>query len=169
MTWSSRSTSAPARSETFLGRISLLGNAGPGGGGGERSLVAREARRLRRPQPDAVEYSDQRYAKSQPQFHARLPLPHRRRPARPGRRRDRLSQLCPLLGRKSIGLRQPVEAFAKPPGKIVDPALAAQPSPLADLLHRHPQNQDLMHQRRAVGACLLYTSDAADDLLCVDL
>src|SRR6202043_4103745 len=36
--------------------------------------------------------------------------------------------------------------------KIVDPALAAQTAALADLLHGQPENQHLVHQRRAVGA-----------------
>src|ERR1700753_1467321 len=57
----------------------------------------------------------------------------------------------PSLRREPIDQRQPVEALAKSPREIVDPALAAQPSPLPDLLHGHAENQDLMHQRGAVG------------------
>ena len=58
----------------------------------------------------------------------------------------------PPLRRKAVDQRQPVEAFAKPSRKIVDPALAAQTSALADLLHGHAEDQHLMHEHRAVGA-----------------
>jgi hypothetical protein len=53
---------------------------------------------------------------------------------------------------QTVDQRQPVEALAQSPREIVAPALGAQPAPLPDLLHGHAQNQDLMHQRRAVGA-----------------
>src|SRR6202047_530646 len=65
-----------------------------------------------------------------------------------GRRIDPL----PPLRCKTIDQRQPVEALAETARKIVDPALAAQTAALADLLHGHAENQDLMHQHRAVGA-----------------
>ncbi len=58
----------------------------------------------------------------------------------------------PLLRGKPVDQRQPVETFAESPREIVDPALAAQSTALPDLLHRHAEDQDLMHQRRAVGA-----------------
>src|SRR5882672_3067869 len=54
--------------------------------------------------------------------------------------------------RKPVDHRQPVVAFAESPGEIVDPALAPQGPLLCDLLHRHAENQHLMHQRGAVGA-----------------
>src|SRR6202022_3087054 len=56
--------------------------------------------------------------------------------------------------RKPVDHRQPVEALPEWLCKIVDPALAAQGAPLCDLLHRHAENQYLMHQRGAVGAAL---------------
>src|SRR5260370_17606237 len=58
----------------------------------------------------------------------------------------------PPLRRKSIDQRQPVKTLPESPREIIDPALAAQVAPLPDLLHCHAQNQDVMHQRRAVGA-----------------
>jgi len=57
-----------------------------------------------------------------------------------------------MLGREPIQQRQPVEAFAEPPCKIVAPAFGTQSPPLADLLHGQPLNQHVMHQRRAVCA-----------------
>src|SRR6266849_9617613 len=75
----------------------------------------------------------------------RWPVPRRIQFADPP---DRL----PPLRRKSVDQGQPIEAFAEPAREIIDPALAAQSAPLPDLLHGHAQNQDLMHQRRAIGA-----------------
>ena len=57
-----------------------------------------------------------------------------------------------MLGRKPVDQRQPVEAFAESPREIVVPALGAQSPPLPDLLHGQAVDQDIMHQRRAVGA-----------------
>ena len=45
-----------------------------------------------------------------------------------------------------------VETFTETPREIVAPALGQQVAPLADLLHREPHDQHLMHERRAVGA-----------------
>src|SRR5258708_22566047 len=61
------------------------------------------------------------------------------------------SEILPPLRRESIDQRETVEAFAEPPREIVDPALPAQSAPLPDLLHCHPQDQDLMHQRGLRG------------------
>ena len=54
--------------------------------------------------------------------------------------------------REPVQQCQPVEAFAKSPREIVDPALTHEATALADLLHGHAENQHLMHQRGAVGA-----------------
>src|SRR5215213_226969 len=56
------------------------------------------------------------------------------------------------LRRKSVHQRQPVEAFAKPAREIVIPALGTQSTLLPDLLRGHAQDQNFVHQRRAVGA-----------------
>jgi hypothetical protein len=58
----------------------------------------------------------------------------------------------PLLRRKPINQRQPIKALAKSAGEIIGPALGAQAAPQPDLLHRQAENQNLVHQRRAVGA-----------------
>src|ERR1700676_3715139 len=62
------------------------------------------------------------------------------------------SESLPALCRESVDQRQPVETLAEAPREIVDPALPAQAAPLPELLHRHALNQNLMHQRGAVGA-----------------
>ena len=50
-----------------------------------------------------------------------------------------------VLRREPVQQRQPVEAFAEAPRKLIAPALAAQASPLADLLHGHSVDQHGMH------------------------
>src|SRR5260370_7558083 len=62
------------------------------------------------------------------------------------------SPLLPPLRRESIDQRQPIQTLPESAREIIDPALAAQTAPLPDLLHRHAQNQNLMHQCGAVGA-----------------
>src|ERR1700722_10141349 len=62
-----------------------------------------------------------------------------------------LKLLAPL-GRKSIHQREAIEALLEPAREIIDPALTMHAAPLSDLLHGHAQNQNLVHQRRAVGA-----------------
>src|SRR4051794_32924665 len=56
------------------------------------------------------------------------------------------------FGRKPIDQRQPVEALAESPGEIVLPALGAQSPLLADLRHGQAVDEDIVHQRRTVGA-----------------
>jgi hypothetical protein len=58
----------------------------------------------------------------------------------------------PFRRGKPIDQCQTVKTFAESAREIIDPALAAQSAPLPDLFHRHAENQDLMHQRGAVGA-----------------
>src|SRR4029078_3151147 len=57
-----------------------------------------------------------------------------------------------VLGRKPVDQRQPIQAFAEPPREIIFPALGAQSPLLPDLRHGQAVNEDIMHQRRAVGA-----------------
>ena len=68
--------------------------------------------------------------------------------------RSRKGDALTLLRRKAVDQRQPIQALAKPPCEIIQPALAAHAAPLADLFHRHAQDQDLVHQRRAISAKL---------------
>src|ERR1700687_6011598 len=58
----------------------------------------------------------------------------------------------PSHRRKAVDQRQPVKTFPESAREIVDPALAAQPTPLPDQLHRHAQNQNLMHRGGAAAA-----------------
>src|SRR5258708_14500816 len=57
-----------------------------------------------------------------------------------------------VFGREPIDQRQPVEALAESPGEIVLPALGAQSPLLADLRHGQAVDEDVVHQRRTVGA-----------------
>src|SRR5882724_676302 len=57
-----------------------------------------------------------------------------------------------VFGREPIDQRQPVEALAESPGEIVLPALGAQSPLLADLRHGQAMDEDVVHQRRTIGA-----------------
>src|SRR5262249_15660171 len=58
----------------------------------------------------------------------------------------------PLLRRKAVSEREAIQAFLKPPREIILPALALQAAPPADLLQRHALDQNVMDERRSVGA-----------------
>lgn len=58
----------------------------------------------------------------------------------------------PACRRKPVHQRQPIQAFLETPRKIFLPALRTQSAPLSNLLHGHAEDQDIVHQRRTVGA-----------------
>src|SRR6266446_946555 len=151
MTWCSRLALAP---EGFRLPVSLLGigNARPPRTRAKRSCMSILANRLRQNDPETEENGDQRDAKPQPSVHPSPPALGQH-----SMTRGRGAGGNPLLfdsplHRKPIDQREPFEAFAESPREIIHAALPAQSAPLSNLLHRHPQNQNLMHQRRAVGA-----------------
>src|SRR5258708_19383912 len=67
-----------------------------------------------------------------------------------------LSPSHPPFRGKPVDQRQPVETLAKTPREIIGPALGTQSAPLPDLLHADAEDQNLVHQRRAVGAELAF-------------